>query len=83
MTPGDFLVGTVSIVFAIVAFAIAVGPWDGPYQLRTIVRVGQKYGKPAARTIWVVIACASFVAGLAIISGVRPGYAQPTKAVDQ
>lgn len=72
-------VAAVAIGIALIAAAIAVGPWAGPYRLRTIDAVGNRYGKLAARAVWVALAVTMFAAGLAIINGVRPTYAIPVQ----
>ena len=75
-------VGTLSIVIAVIAFAIAVGPWTEPYRLRTIAAISRRYGKPAARGVWVAIAITCLTTGLAILSGMRPTYALPPARAD-
>ncbi len=45
------LVAIVAISLALVAAAIAIGPWNGPYRLRTIDAVSNRYGKPVARAL--------------------------------
>lgn len=71
------LVGSLAIILAITAAAIAVGPWTEPYRLRSISAVNQRFGKPAARGVWIAISIAALTAGFAILSGVRPSYAVP------
>ncbi len=71
------LVGSVAILIAIVAAAIAVGPWTEPYRLRTFAAICRRFGKPVARGVWVAIAVALMSAGIAILSGLRPSYADP------
>ncbi|TWU40829.1 hypothetical protein [Novipirellula artificiosorum] len=73
----DTLVGAVAVVFAVLSFTIAIGPWSSPYRLRTILAVSDRFGKPAARGVWLAVAIASLMAGIAILSGVRPSYAEP------
>ncbi len=68
-------VATVALGLAIIAAAVAVGPWKQPYQLRTIAAVSHRFGKSVARVVWVVVAVTMFATGLAIIHGVRPTYA--------
>ncbi|KAA1257792.1 hypothetical protein LF1_02820 [Rubripirellula obstinata] len=75
MTYDEPLVGTLAILMSLLAMAIAAGPWHVPYQLRTFAAICDRYGKPVARSIWLAIALAAFGSGLAILSGVRPGYA--------
>ncbi len=81
MSYDEPLVGTLSIVMSTIAVFIAVGPWDQPYELRTIQAVQQRYGKPIARGVWAAIALAAFTSGAAILSGLRPAYAEQTVAV--
>jgi membrane associated rhomboid family serine protease len=76
------LVGSLAIVIAVVAAAIAVGPWTEPYRLRTFSAISQRYGKPVARGVWIAIAIASLTSGFAILAGVRPGYADPAHRAD-
>jgi len=76
------LVGTLAILVAIIAAAIAVGPWSEPYRLRTFSAISQRYGKSVARGVWIAIAVASLTAGFAILSGLRPNYAAPAQRAD-
>lgn len=76
------LVGSIAIVVALVAGAIAVGPWTEPYRLRTFSMICQRFGKPVARGVWVAIALALLTSGLAILTGMRPSYADPTHRSD-
>ncbi len=71
------LVGTIAIVLAIISIAIAFGPWSGPYQLPSVAAVRRRFGTRAARLVWFMVALASFTSGLAILTGVRPSYANP------
>ena len=73
----DVLVGAIALLVSLLAMGAAMGPWMKPYQLRTISAIAQRYGKPTARAVWLAIAVASFSAGVAILNGVRPSYAQP------
>lgn len=77
MSYDEPLVGCVAIIMAMTAAVISAGSWDAPYQLRTIATISRRYGKTAARCLWIAIAIASFLAGLAIVSGTRPPYATP------
>ncbi len=76
------LVGSLAIILAIIAAVIAVGPWASPYRLRTFSAITQRFGKPVARGVWVAIAVASLTAGLAILTGMRPSYADPAHTAD-
>ena len=79
MTYDEPLVGSLAIVLGVVSIAIAAGPWEAPYRLRTLSAVSENYGKVAARLVWLVIAMATLMAGIAILSGTRPPYATPTQ----
>ena len=82
MSYDEPLVGSVALIFAVVAAAISAGPWSGPYQLRTVAAIHRRYGKSAARFLWLGVAITSFTAGTAILSGVRPSYAIPAEQSD-
>ncbi|WP_145419505.1 hypothetical protein [Planctomycetes bacterium K23_9] len=77
MSYDEQLVGSVAIIIACIAALISAGPWEAPYQLRTIGIITDRWGKPAARSIWLAIALASLAAGIAIFSGTRPSYVEP------
>ncbi len=77
MSYDEPLVGSLAILIAMVSLAIAVGPWARPYELRSVHAVRSRFGKPAARGIWILVAAASLASGMAILSGFRPGYAVP------
>lgn len=76
----DILVGSLAFVLALVSIAICVGPWTRPYQLRSVAAIESRFGKTAARSVWLVIALASLTAGVVILAGIRPAYARPTDA---
>lgn len=82
MNPDEVLVGTVAVLLAIVALAIGLGPWKQPYRLRSFANLSERFGKPVARGAWLAIAIASLTAGLAILTGKRPGYAIPAQSVE-
>lgn len=82
MSYDEPFVGSLAIIIAILAVAIAVGPWTQPYRLKTISAVSERFGKPVARGVWIAIAVASLTAGLAILTGKRPGYADPVQRAD-
>ena len=82
MSYDEPLVGSLAIVIAVAAAAIAIGPWSQPYRLRTISAVSHRFGKPAARGVWIAIAVAALTAGFAILSGVRPSYAVPAQRIN-
>ncbi|MCC9604091.1 hypothetical protein LOC67_26355 [Stieleria sp. JC731] len=75
----DLFVSCLAMLGSASAFAIAVGPWQEPYRLRTIARIVDRYGMTTARVVWVSIAIVSLIAGVAIASGIRPTYAQPSQ----
>ena len=79
MSYDETFVGSLAVIFAILATAIALGPWTRPYQLRTISAVANRFGKPAARGLWIAIAIALTTAGWAILTGMRPSYAKPAQ----
>ena len=76
------LVGSLAVIVAIAAAAIAIGPWSQPYRLRTFSAICRRFGKPVARGIWIAIAVALLTSGLAILSGLRPSYAVPSHRAD-
>ncbi len=80
MSYDESLVGSLSLVIAFVFVGIAIGRWRAPYELHSIASVQERFGSTAARGVWLALAIASFTAGLAILSGVRPGYADPFNA---
>jgi len=71
------IVAAVAILGGCLAAGIGIGPWEGPYQLRSVGGIVNRFGKPAARFAWLVIALVSLIAGIAIANGVRPSYARP------
>lgn len=75
----DVFVGAVAIILGVVALVIAVGPWQEPYQLRSVLAIGNRFGKPAARGLWLFVAVVSILSGIAISNGIRPSYASPTQ----
>ncbi|MFK8111399.1 MAG: hypothetical protein AB8B91_04335 [Rubripirellula sp.] len=79
MSYDETLVGCLAIIISIIAAAIAVGPWTEPYRLRSMATITEKFGKPVARGLWVAIAVALLTAGSAILSGLRPSYADPVQ----
>ena len=82
MSYDESLVGAISILFAVTAAAVAIGPWSSPYQLRSIAMVKQRFGKSAARGVWVAVSIGLLTAGVVILSGIRPSYAVPERQVD-
>ena len=79
MSNDEVLVGSLAIVLAISALAVALGPWTAPYQLRSFSIVERRFGKPAARGLWIAVAISLTTAGFAIINGIRPSYAKPAQ----
>ncbi|MEM6689271.1 MAG: hypothetical protein AAF664_07595 [Planctomycetota bacterium] len=77
----EYLVGGLAVVAGLAAFVIAIGPWSGPYRLRTVARIDSHYGRFAARLLWAGLGIVSLASGLAILSGLRPSYAIRSKAV--
>lgn len=77
MSYDEPLVGSLSIIFAITAAAIAIGPWDAPYDLRTVAAFRDRFGMMAARGVWVALAIGFLSAGTLILNGIRPSYAVP------
>ena len=75
-------VGSLAILIAVAALAIALGPWTEPYRLRSIAAIRRRYGKPVARGVWVAVSIALFTTGFAILSGMRPTYALPPARAD-
>ncbi|MCM2372465.1 hypothetical protein [Aporhodopirellula aestuarii] len=59
------------------ATAIALGPWDAPYKIRSFANIENRFGKPAARVVWIMIAIVSGSCAAAIMTGLRPAYAAP------
>jgi hypothetical protein len=86
MSYDEVFVGSLAVIIAIVAAAIAVGPWDKPYRLKSIAaigrRFGRRFGKRVARGVWVAIAVASLTAGFAILTGMRPSYTHPAQRAE-
>jgi len=78
VNPDEILVGSLAIIFSLLGFSIGVGPWEAPYQLRTFQRVGQRYGKTAARAVWILVSLAFLLVALAVLLGLRPSYATPS-----
>jgi hypothetical protein len=51
--------------------------------LRTFSAISRRFGKPVARGVWVAIAVALLTLGLAILTGLRPSYADPVQSADR
>jgi hypothetical protein len=82
MSYDEPFVGSLAIIMAIVAAAIAVGPWNRPYQLRSFSALSQRFGKSVARGVWVAIAVAALTLGFAILTGQRPSYTHPAQRAE-
>jgi hypothetical protein len=78
VNPDEILVGSLAIVLSLLGLLIGVGPWEAPYQLRTFQRVTQRYGKMAARAVWVLLSIAFLLVALAVLLRLRPSYAAPS-----
>jgi hypothetical protein len=81
MSYDEALIGGLSIMLSMVAAFIAVGPWDRPYGLQSIRLLQRRFGKPVARGVWAAVAIAAFGSGAAILSGIRPSYAEQPVSV--
>lgn len=82
MSYDEPFVGSLALIFAIVAAAISVGPWNSPYQLRSVSALKGRFGKPAARGLWIAVALTSLAAGLSILTDLRPWYAIPAQRAE-
>jgi uncharacterized protein HemY len=78
VNPDEILVSSLAIIFSLLGFAVGVGPWEAPYQLRTFQRVTQRYGKTGARAVWILLSIAFLLVALAVLLGLRPSYATPS-----
>jgi len=74
----EFFIGCLALMVATIAIAIALGPWTRPYRIGSVARVENRFGKPAARSVWLIVAIIAAASGSAILTGLRPGYAAPT-----
>ena len=85
MSYDEAFVGSLAIGFSIAAVVIAFGSWDLPYRLHSVSAFQRRFGKPAARGLWVAVGVALLMAGISIFNGFRPSYAQPSQhsAIDQ
>ena len=77
----DLFVATIALIGSAAAIAVGIGPWRKPYRLRSIVSIVDRFGMTAARGVWIAIAIISLIAGIAIASGMRPGYAKPNQGL--
>jgi uncharacterized membrane protein YphA (DoxX/SURF4 family) len=75
----DLFVSSIALIGSAAALAVGIGPWRNPYRLRSIAGIVDRYGMTAARGVWIFVAVISLIAGIAIASGIRPGYAQPNQ----
>lgn len=79
MTKDEFFVGCLALFVASVTAAISLGPWQAPYRIGSVARVQRRFGKPTARMLWLAFAIVAACSGVAILSGLRPGYADPVE----
>lgn len=70
----DVIVGGLAIGLAAAATASAAGLMTSPYRLASVRSIQQRYGEPAARAFFVVLAALMLFTGTAILSGLRPSY---------
>lgn len=78
MSTDEFLVGYSALALSAIATAIAIGPWAAPYKIRSVNYVRERFGKLAARSLWLAVAIITGGSGVAILNGVRPDYAAPS-----
>ncbi|TWU03543.1 hypothetical protein [Neorhodopirellula pilleata] len=78
MISDELLVGCLAIGVSVIALAIACGPWNRPYQIRSMAALSSRFGKPTARGIWFLIAIVAGGCGWSILNEIRPAYATPT-----
>ena len=70
------LVGSLAAGLAVVTAAVAIGPWQRPFDLRTLANVTDRYGDRAARWLLVFMALFMGTTAAAILCGWRPAYAR-------
>ncbi|WP_164100383.1 hypothetical protein [Candidatus Laterigemmans baculatus] len=70
----DLIVGGLAIGLAAAATASAAGLMTSPYRLASVRSIQQRYGEPAARVFFVMLAALMLLTGTAILSGLRPSY---------
>lgn len=75
MSYDDLLVGGVAVFLSVICTVIALGPWQKPFQLRSVDAIRQRFGMLAARFTWLLLAGALLAAGVTILAGLRPAYA--------
>lgn len=73
----EVLVGSLAVALSLIAFGIAIGPWQAPYRIRRVASIQSRFGKNAARLIWLFAAILAGTCGFAILNDVRPSYATP------
>ncbi|MEM9364832.1 MAG: hypothetical protein AAGD07_02475 [Planctomycetota bacterium] len=81
MSHDEALVGVLAMMTALLSGSVCIGPWSGPYRLRTIASIETRFGKPYARACWGLIAIVAATCGVSILSGLRPSYAAPQSDV--
>lgn len=77
MISDECFVGCLAIGVAIITLVIALGPWNLPYRSRAMISIGERYGKKAARLVWLLIAIISAASGVSILNEIRPSDAAP------
>ena len=80
MLDDEKLVGGLAILLGIMFLCFSLGPWESPYRLRSTATVTKRFGKPAARLFWLLLAVILGGLGVAIVTDVRPGYAKPVSS---
>ena len=70
----DLFVGGLAIGIAAMSTASAAGLLTSPYRLDSIRRIQQRFGDPAARGFFILLAALMLLTGTAILSGLRPSY---------
>lgn len=81
MSHDETLVGMLAMTMALLSGGICIGPWSGPYRLRSVAFIETRFGKSYARAVWGLIAIVAATCGVSILSGVRPSYAAPQSDV--
>lgn len=77
MLDDEKLVGGLAILLGIMFLCFSLGPWESPYRLRSTAIVTKRFGKPAARLFWLLLAVILGGLGVAIVTDLRPSYAKP------
>lgn len=77
MLDDEKLVGGLAILLGIMFLCFSLGPWESPYRLRSTATVTKRFGKPASRLFWLLLAVILGGLGVAIVTDMRPGYVKP------